>query len=57
MYTYHDYKILEASRKSDLEKEVKKYLENGYQLAGGVSISIYSEFDTKNYCQAVYKKD
>jgi hypothetical protein len=63
-----DYKILEARNAKDLEGEVMRYLEKGYQLAGGHQVTVI-ENDTRtnstgtyyhnpsrwNITQAVYK--
>lgn len=45
-----DYMIIDADFKSDLIKEINKYLSQGYLLAGGVSTSPLAR-----YMQAVYK--
>jgi hypothetical protein len=48
MSQYADYKILEARNAKDLEREVMKYLELGYQLAGGHQVTTIGYADRVN---------
>jgi hypothetical protein len=55
MSGYADYKILEARNAKDLEREVMKYLEMGYQLAGGHQVTTVGYDDYTNGQNALRK--
>ena len=50
----HDYVILSNQTAHGLAEHVKSYLEDGYKLAGGVSIS-HGFAEGFNFAQALYK--
>lgn len=54
MKTHEDYRILNSRRPDSLEAIVDTYLENGYQLIGGLSV-IVDGGGTWSYHQAVAK--
>lgn len=43
------YKIVTADSAENLEKEVNKLLDAGWELAGGVTVSIVTDWRTREY--------
>lgn len=46
------YQIISASSTEDLERSIKRFLKDGYILAGGVAF----DNENKKYMQAVYMR-
>jgi hypothetical protein len=55
MSSYTDYKVIRASTNRDLEAEMKRALEEGWEPQGGVCYSYTPEFGGR-YIQAVVKR-
>lgn len=50
------YMIAEAKRSSELEREVRKFIEEGWLPLGGVSVAITENMNYgTSYCQALWK--
>jgi len=51
------YRIVVRSSSSELERDVNLYITEGYELIGGVSITLSSSYNIMEYAQAIIKKE